>query len=236
LSKEWEEFVAGTTLKDAQRAEIASEIVTVVRSLWASNSKAGAPMIELMASARLATLTANALGLPVEIVKDKCKVGRRMVDAEKRFRLVAIADQDGKQFYDSFTPSVRRTLAGVRPADVVLGDVTPLDIPILRPDGTTGYARVIAWLDAATRFLYATLYLPNAGAGVRREHVAASFADMAQNSPFGLPKAPVFGQRQRIPVDEHDRRLGRACRVDAWRIWRCLGNGSLLTIMRRLGA
>lgn len=188
LSKEWEEFVAGTTLKDAQRAEIASEIVTVVRSLWASNSKAGAPMIELMASARLATLTANALGLPVEIVKDKCKVGRRMVDAEKRFRLVAIADQDGKQFYDSFTPSVRRTLAGMRPADVVLGDVTPLDIPILRPDGTTGYARVIAWLDAATRFLYATLYLPNAGAGVRREHVAASFADMAQNSPFGLPK------------------------------------------------
>jgi len=113
LSKEWEEFVAGTTLKDAQRAEIASEIVTVVRSLWASNSKAGAPMIELMASARLATLTANALGLPVEIVKDKCKVGRRMVDAEKRFRLVAIADQDGKQFYDSFTPSVRRTFGGV---------------------------------------------------------------------------------------------------------------------------
>ena len=90
--------------------------------------------------------------------------------------MVATASRDGKGHYDHHQTSITRSRAMLRPGDIVFGDVSPSDIPVTRPDGTLGWARLIAWQDAATNMLHITGFLSNPGGGVRREHVALAFA------------------------------------------------------------
>jgi hypothetical protein len=45
---------------------------------------------------------------------------------------------------------------------------------------------MIAWIDAAINWIFATLYLCPQGTGVRQEHVALSFTHLCESSPFGM--------------------------------------------------
>jgi len=76
---------------------------------------------------------------------------RRFLAAEgQHFRVSGKALRDGKAIYDDNLTPVRRTARALMPGDLVCGDVSPLDIPCLRPDGSTMYARMISWHDVAT--------------------------------------------------------------------------------------
>ncbi len=175
----------------AKLAEITKQMIDVVRGLWAQNIKNSDRQVSLMASAHLCQL-ATAAGMPESVARAYCRqewaVPRRFVKAERQYHIICLADRDSKGFYDLVCTSVSRTRAQLEPGDVVFGDVSPCDIPIKRPDGTQAWARLIAWRDAATNLMHVTGFLAEKGAGVRREHVALSFAHMCQHSPWGLPK------------------------------------------------
>lgn len=183
----WAEDAARATGLDVP--QLAERMVQAVRAAWVG----GAP------SARQAWLTATAAvgralheaGAPSDLVARLLHLPcpRRFAEAEgQQFRVAGRARRDAKGVYDRNLTPVKRTAAGLMPGDLVCGDISPLDIPVARPDGSTAYARMISWHDVATNWLWIDLFLCEKGEGVRREHVAASFCRLCEQAPFGAPK------------------------------------------------
>ncbi len=83
-------------------------------------------------------------------------------------------------------PSIRRDYGTLLPREIVVGDVHPVDIMMRRPDGTVVYPKAIAWYDVATNEMHMTFVLLEPKEGIRREHVAQSFAAMVEE--WGLPQ------------------------------------------------
>lgn len=187
ISDAWEAFAKAALVPKERMLEIAAEVTRVVRGLWAQQGKPSWRQVALLAEPVLIRLTAEACGCAERAAKAACRLPRRFVEGERRFSVVALKDRDAKGFYDR-TPAIRRDRSTLKPGDCVFGDVSPADIPVLRPDGEVAYARMIAWMDAATGMLHVTGHLPGARAAVRREHVALSFTAMCQSAPFGMPK------------------------------------------------
>jgi hypothetical protein len=187
VSAEFERVMTGLGMKREQIIEAAEWLLQLVRGMWAAGgtsptqiwNEASAKLGLKLLDAGLDEISARAIGY--------IEVPRRFIDAEKKFRLVATAKRNAKEMYDQHLPQVIRSREGYRPGDVVFGDISPLDIPTLRPDGSIAYVRMIVWMDAATNWLYVTLYLCPAGTGVRQEHVAQSFSSLCEQSPFGMP-------------------------------------------------
>ena len=186
VSAQFERVMTGLRIPRDQIISLSEELMQLVRSLWAAGgtspkqiwgtaiAKLGLKMIE----AGIDETSARAIG--------KIKFPKRFVEAEKQFRFIGIAERDGKAVYDHHLPAVARTREGLLPGDLVFGDVSPLDIPTLRPDGSIAYARMICWMDAAINWMFVTLYLCPPGTGVRQEHVALSFTSLCESSPFGM--------------------------------------------------
>ncbi|TCS70702.1 Mu transposase-like protein [Sulfuritortus calidifontis] len=187
IAEAWETFMRGAMVPEDKLLEIAAEMARAVRGLWAQQGKNGWRQVALLAQPVLIRLTVEATGCAETVAKRVCRLPRRFVDGERRYSLVALKDRDAKGFYDR-TPAVMRTRAALKPGDCVFGDVSPADIPVLRPDGEIAWARLIAWMDAATNMIHITGHLPGKGGGVRRDHVALSFTAICQSAPFGMPR------------------------------------------------
>lgn len=192
VSQAWEQW-AEETLRVWPEAggieALAGRMLTAVRSAWVGGAP-GALQAWLKATAAVGMELSQA-GCPREQVARllSLRCPRRFVEAEgQAFRVAGRALRDAKGVYDHHIRPVRRTAAGLMPGDVVCGDISPLDIPVLRPDGSTAYARMISWHDLATNWLWVDLYLCDKGEGVRREQVAASFCRMCEKAPFGAPR------------------------------------------------
>ena len=189
IYSDWETAARGCGIPMEKQLEIAQELTLVVRGLWAQQGLSSVKQIALLAYPVLHRLSVAA-GMP-EFVADKaCKLlgARRFIEGERRFAVVATASRDGKGHYDHHQTSITRSRAMLKPGDIVFGDVSPSDIPVTRPDGTLGWARLIAWQDAATNMLHITGFLSNPGSSVRREHVALAFAKMCEDAPWGMPR------------------------------------------------
>lgn len=187
VSAEFERIMTGLGVKRPQLIELSEWLLQLVRGLWAAGGTSPT-QIWNQASAQLGLKLIEA-GFDEISARAVCHISkpRRFVEAEKKFKIIATANRDGKQIYDNHLPEVARTREGMRPGDLAFGDISPLDIPTIRPDGTIAYARMIVWMDAATNWLHITLYLCPAGTGVRQEHVAQSFTHLCESSPFGMP-------------------------------------------------
>ncbi len=186
ISAQFERVMTGLRIPRPQIITLSEELMQLVRALWAAGgtspqqiwgqavAKLGLQMIE----AGIDETSARAIG--------KIKFPKRFVEAEKKFKVFGIAKRNAKEIYDNHLPAVARTREGFKPGDLVFGDVSPLDIPTLRPDGSIAYARMICWMDAAINWMFVTLYLCPPGTGVRQEHVALSFTSLCESSPFGM--------------------------------------------------
>jgi hypothetical protein len=73
---------------------------------------------------------------------------------------------------------------------------------VLRDDGSTAYARLIAWHDLGTNWLWVDAVLLDKGQGIRREHVAASYARMCEKAPFGAPRRLYLDNGSEYQWDE----------------------------------
>jgi hypothetical protein len=146
------------------------------RSLWAQDLR-GWRMMQLLALARLMKLTREAgFTGSDEHLKQICRLPRGFIDRERAFG-VAIArhDRDAKAFDDRL-PRIRRDYSALRAAELINGDVHPVDIYYLRDDGSLATAKAIAWMDAASRYIVVHLVFLGPGEGITMAHVAASFA------------------------------------------------------------
>lgn len=187
ISSAWEAAARSAGLLPAARAAILAELVGVVRGLWAQQGVNSYKQIQMLAKPVLYKLSVAA-GIPETVARKASLAPRKFVEGERRYAIIALQQRDAKGFYDQICTSINRSRAQLQPGDVVFGDVSPADIPVQRPDGKMGWARMIAWRDAATNMFFITGYLAEKGSGVRREHVALSFASMCQDAPWGLPK------------------------------------------------
>ncbi len=182
---------------------LANRMRDAVRMAWVG----GAPSERqcwLKATAKVARDLAE-LGAAREVCAELLNVPcpRRYVAAEAvNFRVAGRSLRDGKAIYDHNLTPVQRTAEHYRPGELVCGDITPLDIPVVRDDGSTAYARLIAWHDVATNWLWVDAVLLEKGEGIRREHVAASYARMCEQAPFGAPRRLYLDNGSEYQWDE----------------------------------
>ncbi|MFJ3368168.1 Mu transposase C-terminal domain-containing protein [Pseudomonas sp. NPDC086251] len=162
---------------------IAEQLAEQVRSLWAAGAPGYRTVAEL-GSAALYDLSLQA-GWQ-EVTLEQCQLSRSYVEHYRRYALVAMHDKDARQFFDRMVPRVRRHRDGLKPMDIIVGDVHPIDIRLTRADGSAVMPRAIAWMDVATQRLHVTLIQLEKGEGVKQIHVAQSFAAMC--SAWGLPR------------------------------------------------
>ena len=161
---------------------IEREIQGYVRSLWAKGM--GWRQIEELASSQL--MEASRAAGWAAAVYELCRVGRTYVEKHSETKVLAVKAGDAKRWHDEFAPRIQRTREGLRPGDIVVGDVHPVDVTVLRADGSEATFRLIAWLDIATGDIFGTLVLFEPGKSVTQAHIAASFAAMVQ--AWGLPR------------------------------------------------
>lgn len=182
ITREWD---AVCPLEEGVQQAIAEALVDYVRSLWASGA-AGWRVIQQFANLKLEEMSrASGWNAPAMELKPACMVTRAFVEQHRKSSLLAVADKDAKLFFDVHIPRIRRSRADLKPMDVVVGDVHPVDIAISRPDGSIAYPRAICWHDVATNRLFVCLVLLEKGEGVKQMHVASAFAAMC--SAWGLP-------------------------------------------------
>lgn len=182
ITREWD---AACPLGEGAQQAIAEALADYVRSLWASGA-AGWRVIQQFANLKLEDMSrASGWNAPTMELKPVCMVTRAFVEQHRKSSLLAVADKDAKQFFDLHIPRIRRSRADLKPMDVVVGDVHPIDIAIPRPDGSIAYPRAICWHDVATNRLFVCLVLLEKGEGVKQMHVASAFAAMC--AAWGLP-------------------------------------------------
>lgn len=174
-------------LPSTEKQRIADNIRTHIRGLWRECGR-GEKKIASLASSKLLELSKAAgwhdATLPL------CAVGLHVVRAESAVRLVAIKDKDAKKWFNNYIPRIHRSRDGLRPMDIVIGDVHPVDILLTREDGSEATARMIAWLDLATNDIFYSLVLLQRGKGITQAHITRSFVDMVQ--AWGLPRWLYF--------------------------------------------
>ncbi len=180
LSRRFDQLMDEQEVSDEVRQALIGQIQQHIASLWASGSTGWADVVRF-SERFIADLLHDQLGLQVS----GPIINRRTVEAYRNFRIVAIAEQDAKQFFDLFLPRIKRTRGDLRPLDLVIGDVHPIDIMLRRDDGSEVYPRAIAWSDVATGRIFWTLILLAKKEGVKQVHVAQSFASLCE--AWGFP-------------------------------------------------
>jgi hypothetical protein len=184
VSRRWDRSVP---FDHATKELIAAKLRRRVRSLWA----AGAPgwrHVARLATAYLIERTREAgLDLPDGELAKRCTLTRGYVVRERRYRSVAVKDKDAKAFFDR-QPRIRRDCSGLKPLELVIGDVHPVDIYYRRDDGSLATAKLIGWLDAANnRFLGHTVFLQK-GEGVRSGYPELTHCDVTKDNVRGSPE------------------------------------------------
>lgn len=183
VSTAWD---AAAPLSDFMKSQVAEDLERYVRSLWASGTNGWRHVCQL-ASAKLVELSQqHGWSGSVDELAPHCQVPRRMAENWRSLALVALSERDAKAYFDRVLPRIKRTRNGLMPMDVVVGDVHHMDILVRRDDGTEATPKMITWHDIATNRLYTTLILLEKSEGVRRIHVAQSFAGMVK--AWGLPR------------------------------------------------
>lgn len=170
----------------AAKQAVAEELEGYVMSMWAAGAS-GWRDIQQMASQTLQSLSkAAGWNAPDTELKSACSLSRTFIEAGRKSGLLAVKDKDAKQYFDKNIPRITRGRAGMKPMDVVVGDVHPIDIAHTREDGSIVYAKAICWLDMATNRMFVHLVYCEPGKGITQLHIGQAFATMCAS--WGLPR------------------------------------------------
>ncbi len=182
IGRQWD---SACPLDELTKKAIGEQIQTYVRSLWRSGAT-GWRVIQQLSSTKLIELS-QAAGWNADkaLLRKACHISRQFIENERDYKIIAIQEQDAKQFFDEYQPRIRRTTANMLPMELVVGDVHPIDIAVKRQDGSIAYPRAIAWQDVANNRLFFTLVLLCKGEGIKQVDIAHSFASMCD--VWGLP-------------------------------------------------
>jgi hypothetical protein len=182
ISKAWDGAVS---LDPITRSRIAGDIRKYVRGLLAKDTSR--TVVKTLANHQLRELTVAASADGANELPPKVfELPRRFIDVEKKYRKVAIFDKNRKAHEDA-KPRVLRTIDGLQPNEIIVGDVHHLDIVMRRQDGSEAWPKAIAWLDQATKRIWLDLVLLDKGEGIRNADVIASFIRMV--TAWGMPQS-----------------------------------------------
>ena len=186
VTRTWDRAVP---FDDNTKAQVAAKLQRHVRSLWAANTEYGWKLVARFAGKHLAELTILAGYTPIaRELRRICKVPHHVVNRERKYRAVAIHDQDAKRWHDEHRGRIRRTREGCLPMEIVFGDVHPMDVLLPRPDGSTFTAKLIAFSDQANNRVFICPVFLEPGEGVRQEHVIEAIVAMVQDPRWGVPQ------------------------------------------------
>lgn len=114
-----------------------------------------------------------------------CALNSKWATQFDHYRLLHAKTKDHKAWQDFAVPRIGRALPD-RPMDVLIGDVHYVDIAVA--DGKEPVrARLIAWIDAASHFIWVTPVFLSKGQGVRQEDVAESLSQVSLCPYGGIP-------------------------------------------------
>ena len=187
ISKAWHQAVP---FDQATKQGIAGRVTDHVRQLWRSGFVLS--MVLRSGFEELSKLTVAAGYNPgYRELQRICRLTRGFVEPHKHLRKVDRYERDRKAHEDA-KPRIARSLAGMLPGELVVGDVHAMNVAVRHPhDGRLAYPKMVAWVDFATRRLHASVFLPeineatNRSRSITNAHVIASFLAMVRD--WGMP-------------------------------------------------
>lgn len=185
ISRAWD---TGCGLSEDAQDQIAGQPAKVARSVVCND---GTSVCEALRQAgkELYSLSVEA-GSPQKLrqLKGICDPSSKWADRIElnRYRLVYLAKKDHKRFQDQAVGRVKMALNNV-PMDLVQGDVHYVDI-LVQDEGEPVRLRIIAWMDMASMFLWATVVLLSKSKGIIQADVAESLYDLTSCPHGGVPK------------------------------------------------
>lgn len=183
ISREWDRRVR---FSDKEKEAIARDLQSEIRSHVAAGATWG-QTIELC-SRFLAKVSQR--GFPITDATELlrvCQVPKALVQAELHYRKLDQHRTDRKAIEDS-RPRIKRKMDGLRPMELVVMDVHPLDVAVQRADGTEAHPRLLAFLDLATQRCWCELVFFDKRGGVRNVDMIEAFVRMAAHPAFGVPE------------------------------------------------
>lgn len=180
INRKWEK---ACPLAQPVKTRIAEAVEQYVVDLW-GNGAPSRDKVRHMASAKLFELCREAGWADATL--QACDVGQYLVERNQGARDLATRHRDAKHFADKHKPRVARTREGFAPGEAIVADVHPVDVLLLRPDGSTYTARMIAWYDLGTNRFFYTLLHPGPRQSVTQADIARSFFELCQ--AWGVPR------------------------------------------------
>lgn len=185
VSRPFDRAFRGAGYSPKVLSELARELQSSLRGLWASRAEqAGAAEIRRLAEHVLLELCEAR---DVELPKDVLRLSRRYVERFSAYRVINQRRNDRKAFDDG-KPRIRRDWTGLQPMERVVADVKHLDVIVQRPDGSSAWPKIIAFMDASTGRVFVHPVLLERGGGVRQEHVIEAFLAMVAAPGWGFPQ------------------------------------------------
>lgn len=165
--------------------ELAARVDQLTKAAWASPAqRAGWKMV------RREILTAfkrECREREITLPASAFYISRRRVQDAEHYRVVDVYANDRKRFDDG-KPRGRRDNSKLAPMAQIVMDVKPLDVLLIRPDGSPFCPRMIGFQDTGTHRIFRHFVFPPKGQDVRQEHVIEAFAAMVAHPEWGLPQ------------------------------------------------
>lgn len=184
ISREWDKAVP---FDEPTRLKIAEHLTQEIRGLRAKRTNR--KLVLLLAQDYLKRDTAAHGYRPNEPGElDRiCEIPLQLYTREAKYQAVYDLTKDRDRF-DNDSPRVKRHSQGMRPMEIVVMDVHPVDVLIRREDGETGSARLLGFMDLATKRVWCELVFVEGVGGVRNVDVIRAFLSMAQHPAWGIPE------------------------------------------------
>lgn len=185
ISRQWDALVPFDPIT---KARIAENLKQEIRGLLAAGAAWG--HVKILARNFLIETTRSWGFCPSDPAsfEKACSIPWTLVSEELQYRKVHQFRTNRKAYEDS-RPRGRRSIEGMRPMELVVGDVHPIDIHLTRADGSTCTAKLIGFLDWATGRVWCDLIAFDTRGGVNNRDVIEVFAAMVEHPAFGLPEA-----------------------------------------------
>ena len=185
VSRVFDRHFAAAGYAETLHNEITRELEKTLKGLWASRAEqAGSSEICRLAEFMLTEICeGRGVTLPMEAMR----LSRSYVEQFAHYRVVNQRRNDRKAFDDA-KPRIRRDWTMLAPMERIIADVKHLDVIVTRPDGSTAWPKIVAFMDAGTGRAYVYPLLLGMGEGVRQEHVIEAFLSMVAHPRWGFPQ------------------------------------------------
>ncbi|HCZ01184.1 MAG TPA: hypothetical protein DHV56_14485 [Rhodobacter sp.] len=182
ITREWDGAV---DLAEDARAKIAQALNEKARSMIANDGTSNREVIRICERWLVCACLDAGSQLSRAQLGPVCALNQKWAGQFDHYRLLHAKTKDHKAWQDYAVPRIGRALPD-RPMDVLIGDVHYVDIAVAEGKHPVR-ARLIAWMDAASHFIWVTPVFLGKGQGVRQEDVAESLSQVALCPHGGIP-------------------------------------------------